>query len=128
MGDEENGSLDEGSTVVESLVLVHRQFVDKDGEGDIEEEEKPLAVHKFVTEPALVRFEVGVTKNMGNYESARVTVGVTVPCYREEISEAYAYARSWAGKIISKEQEALETKGGAPSKKESIFGSDDDPF
>lgn len=96
--------------VVESKALVRRQYGDKDAQ--IEEEDKVLEVHKFITEPAQVSFEVGVTMNMGNYESARVTVGLRVPCYKEEISDAYAYARSWAEKIISEEKEAIkEAKG-----------------
>ena len=95
--------------IVESTVLVRRQIGDKDAA--IEEEEKAIEVHKFITEPAKIHFEVGVTMNMGNYESARINVGVTVPCYQEELGEAYKYARGWVERIIAKEKAAI--KGGA---------------
>ncbi len=50
-----------------------------------EEEQEVIGVHKFITDPAFVRVSAGVTKNMGNYESLRIDVAISVPCYREEV-------------------------------------------
>lgn len=57
------------------------------GVGIEEEKRKPIEVRKFETEPAYVRVNAGVTKNLGNYESLRVDVSITVPCYVEEIEK-----------------------------------------
>jgi hypothetical protein len=46
-----------------------------------------LQVRKFAVEPAYVRVNAGSTKNMGNYESLRVDVSISVPCYAEEIDK-----------------------------------------
>lgn len=99
----------DNTKVQESKALVRRQFGKDAG---VTEEEKTLDVHQFVTTPAEVSFEVGVTMNLGNYESARITVGLRVPCYKEELSDAYVYARTWAEKIIAEEKAALKSSGG----------------
>ena len=41
----------------------------------------------FETDPAYVRVSHGVTKSIGDYESLRVDVSLSVPCYREQIEE-----------------------------------------
>jgi len=46
-------------------------------------------VEVFEVEPAYVRVSAGRTKNMGNYESLRVDVSITVPCYKETIEETF---------------------------------------
>lgn len=60
------------------------------------EERNLIAVHRFVTEPARVGVEVGLTLNLHNYEFAKINVSVSIPCYKEEIDETYRYAQSWA--------------------------------
>ena len=55
-----------------------------------EEKRKDLEVHRFETEPAYVRINHGMTKKIGEYESLRVDVSITVPCYVEEINEVAA--------------------------------------
>lgn len=55
------------------------------GVGVDEMKRKVIEVRKFETEPAFVRVNAGVTKNLGDYESLRVDVAITVPCYVEEI-------------------------------------------
>ena len=55
------------------------------GVGIEEEKRKVLSVRKFVTDPAFVRVGAGVTKRTGDFESLRIDVAITVPCYVEEI-------------------------------------------
>ena len=43
------------------------------------------------------------TINLGNYESARIEVGVTVPCSPQTMNEAYNFALEWAGERLQKE-------------------------
>jgi len=46
-------------------------------------------VHIFETEPAIVRVNAGVTKNLGNYESLRVDVAISIPCYKEMVGDTF---------------------------------------
>jgi hypothetical protein len=54
-------------------------------------EEKTLEVQVFQTAPAGVECRLGRTVNLGSYESLRVDVGVTLPCYAEEVVGAQDY-------------------------------------
>lgn len=73
-----------------------------------EGEPEVIAVHRFLTEPAQVQVGMGVTINLGNYESARIDVRLSVPVYREEINEAYEFVKQYVTKRL--EQEVDETK------------------
>ena len=44
-------------------------------------------VELFATTPAQVTIGAGVTKNTGNYESLRLEVRLTVPCYKEDLDQ-----------------------------------------
>lgn len=68
-----------------------------------ESKEEPLEVRSFVTPPAHIELGYGLTLNIGNYESARVDVKVSVPCYREEMDDAYEWARKWAEDRMKRE-------------------------
>lgn len=78
----------------------------KDGTATTEEEIKGDAL---VNDPhATVGVSVGITKNLGNYESVKVTVSVFIPCAvdAEEINETYEQAKDWVDeKIASISQE-----------------------
>ncbi len=50
-------------------------------------DEKMIRVGVFQTAPARVNINKGLTLNLGNYESARVSVGFEMPCYVEEVKE-----------------------------------------
>lgn len=59
----------------------------KDGKESARQER--MNVRKFLVEPAYVRVNAGMTKNMGNYESLRIDVSLTVPCYTEEVDRVF---------------------------------------
>lgn len=67
-----------------------------------------IEVSDFVVPPARVTLELGVTINLGNFESCRLSVGVEVPCYREELDDAYAYWLDYAKGKIVEEQNAIK--------------------
>ena len=46
-------------------------------------------VEVFETDPAYVRVNAGRTVNLGNFESLRVDVSITVPTYKETIEETF---------------------------------------
>lgn len=70
----------EEAVVAPVTVTVSSKYMGKD-------ESRPvnLEVRKFEVEPAYVRVSAGMTRNMGNYESLRVDVSVSMPCYAEEV-------------------------------------------
>lgn len=88
---------------LESQVFVTKQFKKNGNDVSTEESQDKIAVHKFATEPARVMVEYGLTMNMGNFESARLSVAVTLPCYREEVDSAHAFAAKWAGDRLAEE-------------------------
>jgi hypothetical protein len=69
--------------VADTKVVVSSKYMGKD-----ESHPKTVEVRKFEVEPAYVRVAAGMTKNMGNYESLRVDVSITMPCYAEEVDKA----------------------------------------
>jgi len=96
---------------VEGYTLVKR--FGGPGSEDIPENVKhdQVAVRTFITQPAEVFYEAGGTINIGNYESARVTVGIRVPCYREEITTAFDTAKSWVEKVLETEVKEIRRAG-----------------
>lgn len=74
-------------------IWVSSQFV-KAGKptGEPVTKEDMILVDTFETEPAVVEAKVGLTLNLGNYESLRIDAGVTLPCYKEEVEKAHDLA------------------------------------
>lgn len=69
-----------------------------------------MEVREFHTTPAKVKAAMGLTINLGNYESARVDVGVELPCYAEEVPEVMARAWTFCEEEIRKQ--AVEVRRG----------------
>jgi hypothetical protein len=67
-----------------------------------ETEERRLEVRTFEpgVHPAEAMAEVGMTINLGNYESLRITAGVRLPCYPEEIEAAQQRAFELAERVL----------------------------
>ena len=83
---------------VPTTLLVTRQYLSHGvPKGPPEtQEDTTVQIHRYVTQPATVNAEIGLTINIGNYESVRVHVGVTVPCYKEEVEDCYQWAKDFA--------------------------------
>lgn len=75
-------------------IVVSRTF-NKRPEKDTEEHSE-FEVGVFQTETASVSVPISITHNVGNYESVKTGVIVTVPCYVEEIEEAFVFAKEMA--------------------------------
>lgn len=52
------------------------------------------------TDGTLLTVEGGRVINLGNYETARIGVSLTVPCTKETLDEAYQYATGWVSEKI----------------------------
>lgn len=95
--------------VAEVRVTVTREFT-REGKdlGFSSHSEETIAVRKFVTEPAKASVTMGMTISLGNFEFARIDVGLVVPCYMEEHEDAYEYAKKFVEKRTL--EEAKEAK------------------
>ena len=82
----------------EALVRVSRTTF-----GQEQEEDKYIEIRPFATDPALVSVGLHRTINLGNYESAKVSVQVTVPCYREEVPRMYPAVFKYVADRITEE-------------------------
>jgi hypothetical protein len=65
----------------------------KSSQDDQDGEPETIEVHKFATNPAIVSISYPV-KLTRAYQTAGITVGVSVPCYAEEIPAAFEKANS----------------------------------
>ncbi len=78
--------------------------------GDEVTKEDMILVDTFETTPAEVEAKMGLTINLGNYESLRVDVGVKMPCYKEEIEKAHVLAFQLVEKeLFAKVREVKES-------------------
>lgn len=68
--------------------------------GDVDAKEDMILVDAFEVPPATSRVNLGMTVNIGNFESLRVDSGVEIPCYKEELPEAQEFCFSLAEKFL----------------------------
>lgn len=105
------GDLDvEGNTsptVRETKIRVHRT-INVDGDETQDSEEEVIAVHQFATMPASAYVTVPI-KISRNYQSAGIEVGVSLPCYKEELPEAIELAYRMAKERVFNEIPAIQS-------------------
>jgi len=92
-----------------STVYVTKTIGPSHGAPSPDVEEDIIAIHKFETDPAVVGVDYGLTMNLGDYESAKIGVSVSVPCYKEELNEAYEFAQAWAEERLAKERDLIRS-------------------
>lgn len=66
-------------------------------------------------EPALVRVSAGTTMNLGNFESMRIDVSITLPCRVEDVDETYLRCSEFVSEKIAEEESVWfpsDTKAG----------------
>ena len=77
------------------------------------EEELEVRVFPEGVTPAVASVKVGGTFNTGNYESLRVDVFVSLPCYEEDVEDTLRYAGELAeAKFKTYARAIRERKGG----------------
>lgn len=102
-----------GTTTVASKASITKEH--KNGLQESSEEVVGMKTVPSGQPMATVGVTMGVTRNLGNYESVRVTVSLTIPCIPtpEEIEGAYVDAQSWVDAKIDKlNNEISENIGG----------------
>lgn len=116
---------EEGRFVRPVELTIRKTF--KDGALQLENEyveDELIQVSPFLVEPAEVGCSRGITINMGNFESARVDVSVKVPCYREELDEAYEFAARFTEERLMNERDKViggRAKKSRERAKEDLF-------
>ena len=79
---------------------------------ETEHQEREIQVQRFPVgvHPARVTAKYGLTINLGNYESARVDVGIELPCFVEEKDAAFTFAWDILHTEIQEQVEGLKMK------------------
>jgi hypothetical protein len=75
-----------------------------------------IPVRQFVGPVCYIRCQYGVTLNLGRYESARVDVSFSAPCYPAEVEETYLYVSEWVAKRVMDERAEIEAMRNASEK------------
>jgi hypothetical protein len=71
-----------------------------------------IRIRPFISVPASITVKAGVTINLGNYESGRVDVMLTMPCYPEEIDQIYIDVKDWVDSRVDHERKTIEAAVG----------------
>ena len=53
----------------------------------------------------------GQTINLGNYNSAKIGVSITLPTTKDELDEAYNFATAWVSEKLAKAMKEIESGG-----------------
>jgi hypothetical protein len=94
--------------VQEPVTLMVRRTYATSGEVTGEEtENSEIEVQRFLTDTARVSATASYKRNMGNYESAEVRYTVSLPCYVEEIADAFIRANDLVNEQLTIGLEAL---------------------
>lgn len=100
----------EARKLAATQAYVTKQFVVKKKEGVPQTEEETIAIHRFATDATKIEVSLGLTLNLGNYESAKLSVGMTVPCYKEESDDAFEWAKNWIADRLKVEVKNIRDK------------------
>lgn len=107
----ENGGLDLDVKMATMKVEAHSAFirVNKDGEKKVvfeKDSDEVIETRDFNVPHSTVSVGFKYTKNLLNYESAQISVHMSVPCLVEEIDDAYDFA---SDKVRDKVKEELKS-------------------
>lgn len=113
----QGGEAESASTERATVALINNRFTSK---GELVKEassEEVVDVSRFETAPAIVRRGYSLTMNLGNYESAKVDVGIEVPCYLEDVEAADEWAKRWVELRIRQEVRSVREDSPPPAKR-----------
>lgn len=67
-----------------------------------------IPVRPFIGPAVYVRCQYGLTLNLGRYESARIDVSLSVPCYPAEVEETYQFVSKWVSERVLQERAEID--------------------
>jgi hypothetical protein len=94
--------------VKEGKVLVNRHYSEKGVLIEEDQTQEAFRVGIFDSPPAHVTVGLGSTMNLGDFNSYKVEVRVSVPCYLEEIDRAMEFASAKAQERLEQETSSDE--------------------
>lgn len=59
-----------------------------------------------------VTYKLGMTINIGNYESVRCDVGVEIPCADDQVDEAYTLIQEWVDDKLAEQVKMVKASFG----------------
>ena len=83
-------------------------------DGSIVEHQEVVGEKVTPDAPAYVSVSMGVTRNVGNYESVKIHVGITLPCAptSDDIDATYNEAKGWVDARVEQiNQEVTDSLG-----------------
>lgn len=103
-------ALDVSGAEHEGTILVRRSAY-----GAETEEREKIRVPIFRTSPARVRVSGSVTRNLGDYNSARVEVSIEMPCYptEQEVRATFDWASGLLDEMVPAELKKATGEGEA---------------
>ena len=69
----------------------------------IKAEEEYLPSNEIVGHPAYVSVTAGITKNLYDYNSAKISISITYPCDPKEVDTIYPKLKDWVDKRVGAE-------------------------
>lgn len=95
--------------VKSGYMKVHRTYT-KSGEivKEVDGDSELIEVPTLTGPTATVSADMGATINLGDYNSAKINVFISVPCYVTEIDNAFLFARNKADELLKKEISSIK--------------------
>jgi len=72
---------------------------------DTNEQADVPAIHQ---DPAYVTVSAGITRNLGSFNSAKISVSIHYPCDPAKVDEVYPVLKDWVDKRISTEGKEID--------------------
>jgi len=82
---------------------IKSQVVIKHADGSESSKEEVVGGEMFNEPPANVAINIGLTRNLGNYESIKFSVSLSVPTLNKEadIEQAFSFAKEWVDSKVN---------------------------
>lgn len=65
-------------------------------------------VSEIKVDPAYITVSAGVTRNLGSYNSAKISVSLHYPCDPAKIDKAYPLIKNWVDEKITEEGKEID--------------------
>lgn len=74
----------------------------------IKNEEEYLPLPSIDKDPAYVTVTAGVTKNLGNFNSCKISVSIHYPCDSNKVNDVYPKLKNWVDKRVGAEVKEIQ--------------------
>lgn len=101
------------SHLMSSEITASMTQEEKIGEMVMKKEKIQTLAHATIPAEKLIRLEVqgGRTVNLGDYNSGKFSVSLSVPCTKDDLTDAYDWATSWVSEKITEAVKGMTADG-----------------